>query len=90
MLIKQMTIFWTFVIIILVFVTTLPVTYRVIPSVSGANLTCINSNNSNVTKLGNQSMNLSIMSEEYFKNLTSDNPQFAQLICQDILNHTTK
>ena len=87
MLIKQMTIFWTFVIIILVFVTTLPVTYRVIPSISGTNLTCINSN---VTKLGNQSINLSIMSEEYFKNLTSDNPQFAQLICQDILNHTTK
>lgn len=82
-----MTIFWTFVIIILVFVTTLPVTYRVIPSISGANLTCINSD---VTTLGNQSINLSIMSEEYFKNLTSDNPQFAQLICQDILNHTTK
>lgn len=82
-----MTIFWTFVITILLFVTTLPVIYRVIPSISGANLTCINSN---VTKLGNQSINLSIMSEEYFKNLTSDNPQFAQLICEDILNHTTK
>jgi hypothetical protein len=82
-----MTIFWTFVITILVFVTTLPVIYGVIPSISGANLTCINSN---VTKLGNQSINLSIMSEEYFKNLTSDNPQFAQLICEDILNHTAK
>lgn len=87
MYIRQMTIFWTFVITILVFVTALPVIYRVIPSISGANLTCINSN---VTKLGNQSINLSIMSEEYFKNLTSDNPQFAQLICEDILNHTTK
>jgi hypothetical protein len=83
----QMTIFWTFVIILLVFVTTLPIIYRVIPSFSGANLTCINNN---VTKLGNQSINLSIMSEEYFKNLTSDNPQFAQLICEDILNYTTK
>jgi len=87
MYIRQMTIFWTFVITILVVVTALPVIYRVIPSISGANLTCINSN---VTKLGNQSINLSIMSEEYFKNLTSDNPQFAQLICEDILNHTTK
>lgn len=87
MYIRQMTIFWTFVITLLVFVTALPVIYRVIPSISGANLTCINSN---VTKLGNQSINLSIMSEEYFKNLTSDNPQFAQLICEDILNHTTK
>jgi hypothetical protein len=87
MYIRQMTIFWTFVITILVFVTALPVIYRNIPSISGANLTCINSN---VTKLGNQSINLSIMSEEYFKNLTSDNPQFAQLICEDILNHTTK
>lgn len=85
--IRQMTIFWPFVIIILVFVTTPPVIYRVVPSISGANLTCINSN---VTNLGNQSINLSIMSEEYFKNLTSDNPQFAQLICQDILNHMTK
>ena len=82
-----MTIFWTFVITILVFVTTLHVIYRVIPSISVANLTCINSN---FTKLGNQSINLSIMTEEYFKNLTSDNPQFAQLICQDILNRTTK
>jgi pentose-5-phosphate-3-epimerase len=90
MYIRQMTIFWTFVITILVFVTTLPVLYRVIPSISGANLTCINDNVTNVTKLGNQSINLSIMSEEYFKNLTSDNPQFAQLICEDILNHTTK
>ena len=87
MYIRQMTIFWTFVITLLVFVTALPVIYRVIPSISGANLTCINSN---VPKLGNQSINLSIMSEEYFKNLTSDNPQFAQLICEDILNHTTK
>jgi hypothetical protein len=30
------------------------------------------------------------MSEGYFKNLTSDNPQLAQLICQDILNQSTK
>jgi len=68
-------------------VTTLPVVYRVIPSISGANLTCINSN---ITKFENQSINLSIMSEGYFKNLTSDNPQLAQLICQDILNQSTK
>ena len=71
----------------MVFVTTLPVVYRVILSISGANLTCINSN---ITKLGNQSVNLSMMSEGYFKNLTSDNPQLAQLICQDILNQSTK
>ena len=82
-----MKVFWTFVIIILVFVITLPVIYRVIPSISGANLSCINSN---ITKLWNQSINLSIMSEEFFKNLTSDNPQLAQLICPDIFNYTTK
>jgi hypothetical protein len=82
-----MNVFWAFVITILVFVTTLPVIHRVIPSISGANLSCINSN---ITKLGNQSINLSIMSEEYFKNLTSDNPQLAQLICPDIFNYTTK
>jgi len=72
---------------ILVFVTTLTVEYRVIPSVSGANLACINSN---ITKSGNQSINLSMMNEGYFRNLNSDNPQLAQLICQDILNQTTK
>ena len=82
-----MNIFWAFAIMILVFLTTLPVVYRVIPSISGANLTCVNSN---ITKLGNQSVNLSMMSEGYFKNLTSDNPQLAQLICQDILNQSTK
>ena len=71
----------------LVFVTTLPVVYRVIPSICGANLTCINSN---ITKLGHQSINLSMMSEGYFKNLSTDNPELAQLICQYILNHTTK
>ena len=79
--------FWAFAIIISVFVTTLPFIYRVNRPISGSNLTCINSN---ITKLGNQSINLSKMSEEYFKNLSTDNPELAQLICQDILNHTTK
>ena len=82
-----MNVFWAFAIIISVFVTTLPFIYRVNPPISGSNLTCINSN---ITKLGNQSINLSKMSEEYFKNLSTDNPELAQLICQDILNHTTK
>ncbi len=82
-----MNVLWAFAIIIVVFVSTVPVIYRVIPFISGANLTCIDGN---ITKLGNQSINLSIMSEGYFKNLTTDNPQLAQLICQDILNHTTK
>jgi hypothetical protein len=68
-------------------VITLPVIYQVNSFISGENLTCTNSN---ITKLGNQSINLNLMSEEYFKNLTSDNPQLAQLICQDILNDTTK
>lgn len=67
--------------------TTLPVIYQIIPSISGLNLTCINRN---ITKEEYQSLNISVMSEEYFKNLTSDNPQLAQLICQDILNRTTK
>lgn len=82
-----MNIYGKFAIMILVFVTTLTVVYRVIPSVSGANLTCIDGN---ITKSGNQSINLSMMNEGYFRNLNSDNPQLAQLICQDILNQTTK
>jgi hypothetical protein len=80
-------IFWSVTIIIMVFATTLPVIYQVNPSISGENLTCINSN---ITKLGNQSINLSMMSEGYFKNLSTDDPELAQLICQYILNHTTK
>jgi hypothetical protein len=82
-----MNVFWAFAIIISVFVTTLPFIYLVNPPISGSNLTCINSN---ITKLENQSINLSKLSEEYFKNLSTDNPELAQLICQDILNHTTK
>ncbi len=31
-----------------------------------------------------------MMSEGYFKNLSTDDPELAQLICQYILNHTTK
>lgn len=65
--------------------TTLPVICGA--SISGVNLTCINRN---ITKEEYQSLNISVMSEEYFKNLTSDNPQLAQLVCQDILNRTTK
>lgn len=82
-----MNVFGALAIMILVFVITLPIIYRGIPTIFGSNLTCINTN---ITKLGNQSINLSIVSEEYFKNLASDNPQLAQLICQDILNNTTK
>ena len=48
------------------------------------NLTSINSN---IAKLGNQSINLSLMSKEYFKNLTTDNPQLAQLIYKDIKSY---
>ena len=79
--------FWPFAIIISVFVITLPFIYRINPPISGSNLTCINSN---ITKLENQSINLRKLSEEYFKNLSTDNPELAQLICQDILNHTSK
>jgi hypothetical protein len=72
-------------IVLLVFVASLPLTLQV-PPISGTNLTCINGNN---TKLGNQSIDLSLMNEEYFKNLSSDNYQLAQIICPDTLNHTT-
>jgi hypothetical protein len=72
-------------IVLLVFVASLPLTLQG-PLISGTNLTCINGNN---TKLGNQSIDLSLMNEEYFKNLSSDNYQLAQIICPDTLNHTT-
>ena len=82
-----MNLVWTFAILILAFVTTLLSMYGLIPSISAENRTCINSN---ITKLGNQTINLGLLNEDYFKNLTSDNPELAQLICQDILNHTPK
>jgi hypothetical protein len=75
---------WAFTIILVLFLASLAL--RVSPPISGANLTCFNGNN---TKLGNQSINLSLVNEEYFKNLSTDNSELAQLICHDILNHTT-
>ncbi|TLX66535.1 MAG: hypothetical protein E6L03_09100 [Thaumarchaeota archaeon] len=44
----------------------------------------------NVTKGPNQVINRNRINEEYFKNLTTDNRQLAELICQNMLNETAK
>lgn len=76
--------FCAFTVIILVSMTALVVIFTVIPSIYSINSVC---NSSNLTIGEDQSM---IISEYYFKNLNSDNPQLAELICQDILNQTAK
>jgi hypothetical protein len=43
----------------------------------------------NATKVVNQVININQFNEEYFKNLTSDNRQLAELVCQKMLNAST-
>ena len=45
--------------------------------------------NSKVTKGANHVVNVNRFNEEYFKNLTKDNRQLAELKCQNILNDTS-
>jgi hypothetical protein len=43
----------------------------------------------NLTKAANQSVNVNQVNDEYFKNLTKDNRQLAELIRQKTLNETS-
>lgn len=45
--------------------------------------------NENVTIGANQILNRNRLSNDYFMNLTSDNRQLAELMCQNISNNTT-
>jgi len=43
----------------------------------------------NVTKGANQLMNRNRSMDNFFRNLTRDNRQLADLMCQNVLNQTT-
>jgi hypothetical protein len=77
-----------FLVLIVITITSLPllnVCIRFIHAILTENGTC-----TNVTKGDNQFINRSQINEDYFKNLTSDNSQLAELICQNMLNETAK
>ena len=79
-----------FLVLIVITITSLPllnVCIRFIHAILTENGTCTNAN---VTKGANQVTNRSQINEEYFKNLTSDNRQLAELICQNMPNETAK
>lgn len=72
-----MNVFWSFVIIILVSVPTLTIiSNRVIQDTFGINGTC---GGGNMTERMNQTL-ISNLSQAYIKNLTTDNPQLAELV----------
>jgi hypothetical protein len=77
-------ILWLFVSIILISMPALAIVYnRVIQVTFGINGTC---SIGNMTEPRNHTMNLNKMSGGYFENLTTDNPQLAELVCQNNLN----
>ena len=81
-------IFWIFTSVILLSISLLlGIDNRIIQVTVGLNGTCVNGN---LTKGTNQSMNISGLSDEYLKNLTTDNTQLANIICQPILNGTAE
>jgi hypothetical protein len=77
---------YIFVSILIVSLSLQGVYIRFIYAILYENGTCANSN---VTKGANQGVKVSQLNEEYFKNLTRDNRQLAELICQNILNETS-
>jgi hypothetical protein len=70
-----------FVSILIISLSLQGVYYRFIYATLYENGTCANNN---VTKGANQSENVNRLNEDYFKNLTKDNRQLAELICQKI------
>jgi len=75
-------------VLIVITITSLPllnVCIRFIHAILTENGTC-----TNVTKGANQVINRNRINDEYFKNLTSDNRQLAELICQNMPNETAK
>ena len=75
-------------VLIVITITSLPllnVCIRFIHAILTENGTC-----TNVNKGANQVINRNRINDEYFKNLTSDNRQLAELICQNMPNETAK
>jgi ABC-type siderophore export system fused ATPase/permease subunit len=83
---KKSAIVWIFIAIITISLPLMNVYIRFIHAILSENGTCTYGN---VTKGVNQVINRNRINEEYFKNLTRDNRQLAELICQNMLNETT-
>lgn len=77
---------YIFVSILIVSLSLQGVYIRFIYAILYENGTCTDVN---VTKGANQGVNVNRLNEEYFKNLTKDNRQLAELICQKMLNETS-
>jgi hypothetical protein len=76
---------WMFLVIALICVS-LNVNIQSIYAILYDNGTCTNGN---VTKGANQVINRNRSMDNFFRNLTRDNRQLADLMCQNMLNETT-
>lgn len=82
---NKSTFIWMFLVIALICVS-LNVTIQSIHAILYENGTCTNGN---VTKGVNQVINRNRSMDNFFRNLTRDNRQLADLMCQNMLNETT-
>jgi len=82
---QQSTFIWMFLVIALICVS-LNVNIQSIHAILYENGTCTNGN---VTKGANQVINRNRSMDNFFRNLTRDNRQLADLMCQNMLNETT-
>lgn len=82
---NEITLIWIFVLIALICVP-LNLYFRSTDAIINKSGICANGN---VTIGANQILNRNRLSNDYFMNLTSDNRQLAELMCQNISNNTT-
>lgn len=82
---NEITLIWIFVLIALICVH-LNLYFRSTYAIINESGICANGN---VTIGANQILNGNRLSNDYFMNLTSDNRQLAELMCQKISNSTT-
>jgi len=81
---NEITVFWIFVLLALICVP-LTLYFRSTNAIINENGICASGN---VTKGVNQILNRNRLSNDFFMNLTSDNRQLAELMCQNISNNT--
>ena len=82
---NKSTFIWMFLVIALICVS-LNVNIQSIHAILYENGTCTSGN---VTKGADQLMNRNRSMDNFFRNLTGDNRQLADLMCQNVLNQTT-
>ena len=82
---NEITFLWIFVLIALI-CAPLNLYFRSTNAIINESEICANGN---VTIGANQILNRNRLSNDFFMNLTSDNRQLAELMCQNISNNTT-